>query len=291
MSETPAKVPEFDSLEYTTEGGPDLGLGLHETETRLRIDLATRAAFLNRHQPTSPEGGEALGTFRTTLAPALITDLRATLGHADLAHIPTGTGGGPGTSVIQIRAKHGAKSVAASFSSRDMAILDKLEKLLSLLDDAVGATAQHPFQAIRIELQAQKGEGSTPAAFTIKIKNVGTETVAVPDLEMLAREPGQERDHGLGVRVAPNPPERPGFTAPPLVWSRVAMLPLAPNTPPQKPIILPPGGERTIQTAGLTGAPPLIAQAFFSFYAGPPIVDGHLMIRGHALSPGLDITH
>src|SRR5450759_4058578 len=67
MSERSEGVTKFKSVEYATEGGPDLGFGLHERETRLRVDLATGEGFLNRHQPTSTEGGEPIGTFRTPL--------------------------------------------------------------------------------------------------------------------------------------------------------------------------------------------------------------------------------
>jgi hypothetical protein len=149
------------------------------------------------------------------------------------------------------------------------------------------AVARHPFQAIRVDIEAQRA----PAiAFTIKIKNVGTETVALPDVEMLGHESKELRDHGIGVRVAPNPPERPGYTAPPLVWSRVD--PAGPRAT-GKPIVLPPGGELVIPTAVWNGkgpAAPLLAQAYFSFYSGPAIVEGHFMIRGRALSTGLDLA-
>jgi hypothetical protein len=288
MSEKAEKIDDFTSLEYSTQGGPELGLGVHEVETRLHVDLATRVAFLNRHQPTSTEGGEPIGTFQATLAPDLVSRLREALAHANLGKIPPGTGGGPGTSLIQIRAKRGDLNYAASFSSRDMETLDKLDKLLALLDDTVAFVAGRPFQAIRIELQAATGH---PVVFTIKVKNVGTETVAIPDLALLGRESKDVRDHGIGVRVAANPPERPGYTAPPLVWSRVEVA----STPPTqgKPILLPPGGEQTLHTVGWAAkgpAGPFLAQAFFSYYAGPPIVDEHLVMRGHALSTGLDLV-
>ena len=288
MSERSGRVTRFESVEYTTQGGADLGFGLHERETRLRVDLDTRVAFLNRHQPTSTEGGEAIGTFRATLSPDLVSRLQEDLARADLGQIPSGNAGGPGTSLIRIRALGAAKDLTASFSSRDMATLDKLESLLSLLDDTVGLVAQHPFQAIRLELQVQH----TPSrAFVIKIENVGTETVAIPDLEMLSHESRDQPDHGIGVRVAANPPERPGYTTPPLRWSRVEAGPA--DGPHAHPLLLPPGGARDIYATVWAESCPsgqLLAQAFFSFYAGPAVVDGHLMMRGHALSTGLDLA-
>jgi hypothetical protein len=285
MSETTESAGKFETVEYTTEGGPDLGLGLHERETRLRIDLGTGLAFLNRHQPTSTEGGEPLGTFRATVVPDLVSSLQMTLAHANLGQIASGTGGGPGTSLIRIRAKRGQEILAASFSSRDMDTLEKLDGLLSLLDDAVGSVAQHPFQAIRLDIQVQHTQA---VVFAVKLKNVGTETVAVPDLEMLGRESNDVRDHGIGVRVAPNPPERPGYTSAPLAWSRVE--PASLSRAPGKPMILPPGGEQVIQTVAWTGHGPALAQAFFSFYGGPAVVEGHLMVRGHAMSTGVELA-
>jgi hypothetical protein len=288
MSDSAGNVAEFESVEYTTEGGPDLGLGLHERETRLRIDLKTRVAFANSHQPTSDQGGEALGTFRTTLTPEVVAQIQVALAHADLSQIAAGTGGGPGTSVIQIRAKRGADSQTATFASRDMETLAKLQTLTSLLDDATFATSQHPFQAIRLELETTKAAGF---AFTIKVKNVGTETVAIPDLEALGQESKDIREHGLGVRVATLPPARPGYTDPPLLWSRVALT--GARKPAGKPVLLPPGGEQTVHTATWSDkghAGRIYVQGFYAFYDGPPVIDGHLMIRGHALSAGVDVA-
>ena len=288
MSDSAGNVAEFESVEYTTEGGPDLGLGLHERETRLRIDLKTHVAFLNCHQPTSDQGGEALGTFRTTLAPEVVAQLQAALAEANLSQIPPGTGGGPGTSLIQLRARRGADNQSATFASRDMETLSRLQTLISLLDDASFATSQHPFQAIRLELETKK---TADFAFTIRVKNVGTETVAIPDLETLGHESKDIREHGLGVRVATLPPARPGFTDPPLLWSRVALTG-APHPPAGKPVLLPPGGEQTVHTASWSDkghAGRIFVQGFYAFYDGPPVIDGHLMIRGHALSAGVDV--
>ena len=44
----------------------------------------------------------------------------------------------------------------------------RLQTLISLLDDASFATSQHPFQAIRLELETKK---TADFAFTIKVKN------------------------------------------------------------------------------------------------------------------------
>jgi hypothetical protein len=286
-------VAEFDSVEYITEGGPDLGLGLHERETRLRVDLKTRVAFLNCHQPTADKGGEALGTFRATLATDLATRLQGSLVKADLGQTAPGAGGAPWTSVIQIRARRGSNTRAESFSSQDMEKLAKFEELLSVLDDATFVTSQHPFQAIRLEMEAKHaGSGFT---FSVRVKNVGVETVAIPDLETLGRESKDVREHGIGVRIATLPPARAGFTDPPLLWSAIGLVAASgPSKQAGKPVLLPPGGEQVVNTAlwsasNHTGR--IFAQGFLSYYRGPAVVDGHLVIRGHALSQAVDIAH
>lgn len=289
MSEKAASAGEFESVEYTTAGGPDLGLGLHEDETRLHVDLKTGVAFLNRHQPTSDEGGEPLGTFRATLAHDLAAGLREALSKAPLGSAPPVDAAGPWASGITIRAKRGTDFRAESFSSRDMEKLEKFDPLLSVLNDVVFATSQHPFQAIRLELEAKKDAGF---AFTVKVKNVGTEAVALPDLEALGEESKDIRQHGAGLRVATLPAARPDYTDPPLIWSRISFA--APATKASgKPIVLGPGGERVVGTAHWSDrsqAGRVFVQGFFSYYGGPPIVDGHLMMRGHALSAAVDVA-
>jgi hypothetical protein len=289
MPEKATDAAEFSSVEYTTESGSDLGFGLRENETRLHVDLNTGVSFLNRHQPTSDEGGEPLGTFRTTLPPEQVEGLRRALRDAPLGAAAPGKGGGPWASGIDIRAKRGGETRSESFSSQDMEKLSRLESLLSVLDDAVFATSKHPFQAIQLELEVKKGSKLT---FTVKAKNVGIEAVALPDLESLGHESKDIRQHGIGVRVAVLPPARPGYTDPPLIWSRVGLLEPATKVS-GKPIILPPGGEQAVRTASWSEeghAGRVFVQAFFSYYGGPPIVDGHLMIRGHALSAGVDVA-
>jgi hypothetical protein len=39
-----------------------------------------------------------------------------------------------------------------------------------------------------------------------------------------------------------------------------------------------------------SGAGRIFAQGFVAFCAGPPVADGHLMMRGYALSSAVDIA-
>jgi hypothetical protein len=179
-----------------------------------------------------------------------------------------------------------------SFSSQDMEQLSRFESLISLLDDATLATSQHPFQAVRLEVQAKPVAAGF--SFTVKVKNVGSEEVAIPDLETLARESKDMREHGIGVRIATLPAARPGVTDPPLLWSQVNVAPSGTATNAGKPIVVAPGGERVVHTlpwSSHRAGARIFAQAFLSYYGGPPIVDGHLMIRGQALSAALELGH
>jgi hypothetical protein len=289
MQATPsnATASPGERLEYEVVGGPELALGLHETEVSLRIDLGTGVAFLERHQPSSEEGGEPLGTFRAALSPDVAARLHQALGAVQLGAVAGGGGGGPGTSMLRIRHTTAAGRSEARFSSRDTAALEKLDPLIAVLDEITALLVDHPFQAVRLLVSQRKAPEGT--IFDITVKNVGSEVVAVPDLAAVGRTPPGNPERGLGVRVAPFPPERPGYTAPPLQWTRLG---LAPDTPPGPATEkLPPAAEKKFhtppwkpRTAGIRH----LVQATLATYEGEPVVDGRIMVRGRALSAALE---
>jgi hypothetical protein len=113
----------------------------------------------------------------------------------------------------------------------------------------------------------------------------------VPDLAVLARAPSEHPEHWFGVRVAEYPEPPPGYTPPPFNWLRVELLPLLSRE--RGPHRLEPGDALTFRTAALkrvaSGIRHLV-QAVFSSYSGEAVIDGHLVIRGRALSTALRWT-
>jgi hypothetical protein len=288
------KPAEIDSVEYLTEGGPDLAIDLSERVTRLRVDLVTGAASLSSYQPTRDDVSEPMGTFRAPVTPALMARLRGALAKADLGHIVRTEGGnlgGLGSSFIRIRITRGGLSQEFGYASLDIDAMQQLGPLFSVLDNAALFLLAHPYQAIRLDLQRQPGPELT---FAITIKNVGTETVAIADLAALQREWSEIPEHGIGVRVAHRAPPRLRETEPPLVWSRVEVA--AEIGSATRPMVLAPGQVQSFQSEICRDLPThgpkagtLMAQAFFWFYSGATTLEGRYKVRGFATSKMLEL--
>jgi hypothetical protein len=287
MRSTPA--PPRDWLEYSSVGGRELGLALHEYETSLRIDLTSNVAFLESHQPTSDKGGEPLGTSRAVVPLDLANQLRDVLATTDLAGVPKSRRTGPGRSALRIKHSTGSSSVETTFSNRDLDALRALEPLLQTLDDISAFVAETPFQAIRLSLDLSPSPAG--AAFTVDVTNVGSEAIHLPDLAELARKSGGHGDHWFGVRIAEYPEPAPGFTPPPFNWVRVELTgPWPASSPLQR---LEPSRKLAFRTGVIKRVAPDVrhlVQAVFSSYAGEAVLDGHLVIRGRALSTALRWT-
>jgi hypothetical protein len=282
-------VGDGSRVEYAIEGGPEMGPGIHEIETSLRIRLDTGEAFLEQHQPSSAEGGEPMGTFKGPLPAELLSHLRAALGDATLWSLPPSTAGGPGSSLIWVRMSSATGARELRVSSRDIDALGKIDPLLAILNDAVTETMAHPFQAVQFSVRSQLPIGGHAPTFAISVKNVGTETVALPDLKVFGGDVEEHPDRDLSVRVAAYPDERPGYTAPPLVWERLAFA--MPGVAPALSLLAP-GQEAMREQIVWTPSHPgerHLAQAGFAFYGGPPVVEGHLVIKGRALSEAVEI--
>jgi hypothetical protein len=277
-------------VEYAIEGGVEMAPGIHEIETSLRIRLDSGDAFLEQHQPSSEEGGEPLGTFKALLPAELLSRLRSALTDATLWSLPRSTAGGPGSSLIRIRMASDGVARELQVPSRDIDTLGKIDPLLAILNDAVTETMAHPFQAVRFSVRFQSPIGAHSPAFAISVTNVGTETIAVPDVKLFGGDAEEHSEGDLTLRVAAYPEERPGYTAPPLVWERVAFA-----TPGAAPVLslLAPGQEATREPIVWKPSHPgerHLAQAGFAFYGGPPAVEGHLVIKGRALSEAVEVT-
>jgi hypothetical protein len=279
-------APIRDWLEYSSVGGRELGLALHEYETSLRIDLTSHVAFLEDHQPTSDKGGEPLGTSRAVVPVELASQLDDVLAATDLAGVPKSRRTGPGRSAIRIKHSTGSTSVEAAFSNRDLEALRSLEPLLQTLDDIKAFVAETPFQAIRLSLESSQSQGG--AVFRLDITNVGYQAVYLPDLAELARKSGGQPDHWFGVRIAEYPEPALGFTPPPFNWLRVELA----GPWPASSVLhrLEPSCKLAFRTGMIKRVAPDVrhlVQGVFSSYAGEAVFKEHLVIRGRALSTAL----
>lgn len=277
-----------DRLEYSAIGGAELGLSLHEFETSLRIDLKTSVAFLEAHQPTSDRGGEPLGSSRAVVPAELAVQLREVLDDIDLGGVPRSKLNAPGRSTIRLKRTTDGSSTEAVFSNRDLDVRLGLGQLMQTLDDIVAFVAETPYQAIRLSLAAMPG--ATGEAFEVKLGNVGSEPVLLPDLAALGRRSASHPHHWFGVRIAEYPETPAGYTPPPFNWMRVEVAPASPALEPKGLSRLEPGQALAFRTGALrkvaSGVRHLV-QAIFSSYAGDAVVDGRVVIRGRALSTAL----
>jgi hypothetical protein len=205
----------------------------------------------------------------------------------------------PGGSDLVVRARRQGREQKIGISTGDVTNLDRLAPLLSVLARAIEVTSPHPYQAIRLEVQATPGAADA-MTFTITVRNVGTQPVAIPGLATLRREAGDDSSaaHGIGVQVARLVPVPPRITEPPLQWSRVEVAEADDGI--GAPIDLAPGAQRTFRTAARATSPPgdeangkLLAQAFFSFYRRPaaPRRAHPYLIRGLAFSRAVELNH
>jgi hypothetical protein len=288
VPEASAKEPMVDHVEYTIVGGKDLGGGIHRSETALRIDLMARVAVLEQYQPSSDEGGEALGSFKAEVPQALCEKLRVTLARRNLSELHGGPYGGPGTSMLRIRATSGTESSEVAFSNRDGAMLTVLRPLIAVLDEVQLDLSSHPLHAITLEIKQRRvGSG---IVFDITLENVGIEPVSVPGLLAFRPPEGEEPDpyRSLGARVAAFPEPEAGMTPPPLEWSEIPLAVAGAET--EAPIVLAPGATTRVHTRPWVPAVKErhFAQAVFAFYGKPP-EGGPPMIRGRALSDVVEI--
>ncbi len=270
-------------VEYTTQGGAELGGGLHEVELRLRVDAAENVVTYERYQPSSDEGGEPAGSFRAELPANLAAKLQAELAKVDLSKLPSGTEGGPGASHLRIRATQGGRVSEVSLSSRDIPLLSQLEPLVDALDALSLHATEHPLEAVALTL-ARKPSGG---GFTLVLKNVGSRPVVLPDPRALPAASAERPPHSAGVRVAAYPRTPPGVTAPPLEWS---YLPLSHRSGAAAPVTLAPGQEARFDTEPLSGGKGRhLAQGIYSSYQAAKSDAGAAPVLGRLLSEALEV--
>lgn len=275
-------------VDYSVQGGPELGSGIHEVEQHLRVDFGEKVVHAERRQPSSDEGGESVGSFRAPLPAALGERLRTELAKVELSKVGPGTVGGPGASLIRIRSSEGAQVEEASLSSRDIPLLEGIEPLVEALDDLTQHAVQHPHEALSLNL-TQKTAGAGGTVFTLVVKNVGTQPVVLPDPRSLPSASPERPLHAAGVRLAAYPKTPPGVTAPPLEWAYVGIAERSTTTRPV-PLVLAPGQEASFDAEPWRtpdGQVRHLVQGVLSMYQPAPSDGGAVPVLGRLLSEAL----
>jgi hypothetical protein len=284
-SDRPSETPFL--FEYSSIGGPELGSGVHERESHLRLNSADHLALLEKHRSDSDAPGEAIGLFRAELPADTFLRIRDLVSKTRLAQLGPPARGGPGTSVITLKYKEGNNEIQKQFTSLDTGLIQQVEDLIFEVVQILVVLNRSPEQAVQVSVSRDPASPS----FSLKITNLGTKEVCFADPRYL---PSGNQDRYAGVRWAEYPPEQPGMTAPPLQWSFVSLAPpLKEASSGTREIILGPGKSFEAST-GLwkptQQGKRYLVQGVLSDYVGPRDVDGCYRIRGAAFSKSIEIN-
>lgn len=267
------------------ERGPSLGDGVNLRTFALVVSSRDGVASQEQNRSSSDAQGELIGRFRMTLSPSRAEALRRAISRRSLAGVSATTPGGLGASDISISVDvDEAPSESVSFSSRDTPLIDYLDPLLSELMRTSVELDGHPQAALGARVE-YLGSSPRSGTFALHLLNPGTEPIWVADPRRLRLPP----DEFGGVRVAPYPYEVPGFTAPPLEWSRVALLPDARGSS-DADVRIDPGMSFSFLTEEWSApqAGRYLAQGIYSSYGGSGEREGVYRVRGACFSFGLE---
>lgn len=275
-------APDF-TIEYCISGGPVMADGFTERHRCLTISSRDRSARHEKLRSASDRPGEPIGLFEAKLPGDRLDQLRRLADKSNLAALPLATAGGPGTTAMTISFRQDGRAAKATLTNMDIPIIERIEGLIGELDRLGFELNASPVAAAQIKVQRTEGE----RRFALVLTNIGREPICLADPKSLSPS---DPDLYAAVQVAAYPPEKPGFTAPPLKWVR---LPLQPSGG-TAPIRLEPGASVSAQSASWQPGPGSerhLVQALWSDYRGvAPDGGGCYRLRGSAFSDGLEVT-
>jgi len=278
-------VPPF-VFEYSSVGGPELGQGIHERESHLRLNSADQSAFLEKHRSDSDAPGEAIGTFRARLPADAFARVRNLVTTTQLAQLKAPNRGGPGSSLITLRYEEGDTKIEKSFTSFDTGLIAQVQGLISEIVQILVVLNRSPERALQITV----AQSPSAPSFSFVATNIGTTEVCLTDPRSL---PTGNIDVYAGIRWAEYPTERPGVTAPPLQWTFLGLARPEHVANSESPIVLKPGDAFTIPTEPWKNPSPgrrFLVQGRFSDYGGPTEVRDCYRIRGAVFSKIVEVT-
>lgn len=271
-------------LEFNLLGGPLLGDGVQESDTRLRVDLGTRAVFFERHQPGSDSGGESIGTYRFEAPAEVLGRLHDALATVAFETLPAAGGGGMGMTSLELRVTEGERVRWIVFTQRDVELGKRLEPVVSILEEIMRLALDHPLQAIELTVE------NTQAAPVLVLKNVGSERLALRDPRSLAG-PYNDGLAWAGIRYAVAAKPVPGVTPLPPNWQYAALVPGSSSAVAPLLVLAPGASQRFAahRQPHVAGRRYLL-QATYSCYSGEPVRDGVPVVRGRLFSEAILVT-
>lgn len=280
---TPSPRGRTFTLLYTSEGGPELGAGLHERQTLLTIRSEDGSVFLEQHRSESDAAGAPIGTFRMVSEADPLEKLLEYADRERLENLAPPSGGGPGATVMEIRLEEGNRKIAKTLTSRDIPQIGQLEYFLYQLNQVMTAVRRTPYQAVRVTLAPD----TASRRFVVGIENIGTANVCLFDPRTIGHTTPERR---TVVRFAELPEERPGVTSPPLRWTELPVQAAVSATPSM--VTLKAGERLTVPSASWTARSGVryLVQGIWSDYTAPGQAAGCYFVRGAAFSENLKIV-
>ena len=292
----PAPGADTYWFEMVTEGGPELGPGLHQTQGLLRVDLLSGDANEEIHQPPSDQGGDVIGVFRSRLAPDQLSKLRSVLEKGDWTARPSSALGGPGTSAIRFTVHRGGHPRSATYSSMDVATQVAFEPLIGEVGRVSAELRAHPWEALRLEI-ARGGSSKKSLVFRLIVKNVGMRPVAIVDPLELPSPPSEDSERPgsefAGFRIAMFPQMPDDSTPPPLEWESIGLAGKRPSTPVARTRTIEAGDQLVFDSEPWHPTQRRVnhlVQALISAYQVSKKPSPARLIRGALFSEALEVT-
>ena len=273
-------------VEYEWKSGASLGVGLQERQRTLVIDEKSSSVTYEQHRSESDAPGEAIGIYLMPLHSTLIGEVIAVIHSLKLTELRPTTGGGPGVSLMTLRVQDKATHFEKNITSQDFELLSKLESLIDKFQGIQGDALQHPISVLKASVQMI--EESSNVVFELKLENLGVAPLVLANPLQIAR---QTSDLQAIVQVAYFPEERAGFTAPPLEWKALHLVP--PKGAATADIVLNPKQVWSARTERWNPAhhnARYLAQGVYSNYNGNAYDKDVYRIRGAVFSDALEVT-
>lgn len=275
-------------LRFKSWGGADLCNGIHSRETELILTGANQLAKMEKHRSESDAEGEAIGWFQMKLDSSAMMKVRNVLMTTPISDLQVVAGAGLGASMLDIEVQESARKYALHIPSNDIASLQRIDPLLNALYSIQDALVSSPVAALRVDVRPQNVRDTW--SFAIVIRNIGAGDVTFVDPRCL----DTSEDTWAGVRIAPFPPEVPGTTSPPLVWSRLRVSRLSAGNQPSSKVVSLHSKEDvafptdTWDSAVYQTGMRYLVQGVFSDYSN--VGDRNRVIKGAAFSKAIEVV-
>lgn len=273
-------------VEYEWKSGATLGVGLQERQRMLVIDEKSSSVTYEQHRSESDAPGEAIGIYKMPLPATLISEVMAVIHSLKPAELRPTTGGGPGVSLMTLRVQDKSTHFEKNITSQDLELLSKLEPLIDKFQGIQGDVLQHPVSVLKASVQMI--EESSHIVFELRLENIGNAPLVLANPLQITH---QTSDLQAIVQIAYFPEERPGFTAPPLEWKALHLVPAKGAA--TADIVLNPKQVWSARTESWTPAQHNarhLAQGVYSNYNGNAHEKDIYRIRGAVFSDALEFT-